>query len=215
MGVMSRLLVTGFLAAAAVTSSLIAPSHVPFAGADPCVDVEVVFARGTNEPAGLGGVGQPFVDSLRAQVDSRTTGGAYAVNYPASDDWVNSTRAGASDASAHVQSTIANCPGTKIVLGGYSQGAAVMEMMTASLPPSAADHVVAVALFGNPKGNLATVLSFPPLPAIGPRYAPKTIDLCVPEDPVCSNGSNLFAHMLYPQTGMTDQAAAFVAARVQ
>jgi cutinase len=39
--------------------------------------------------------------------------------------------------------------------------------------------------------------------------------LCVPEDPVCSNGSNLFAHMLYPQTGMTDQAAAFVAARIQ
>jgi hypothetical protein len=32
--------------------------------ADRCVDVDVVFARGTGEPAGVGQVGQAFVDSL-------------------------------------------------------------------------------------------------------------------------------------------------------
>src|SRR5262249_952704 len=37
---------------------------VPFASAQPCPDVEVVFARGTGEPPGVGLVGQAFVDSL-------------------------------------------------------------------------------------------------------------------------------------------------------
>lgn len=39
-----------------------------YATARPCPDVEVVFARGTNEPPGVGGVGQAFVDSLRPKL---------------------------------------------------------------------------------------------------------------------------------------------------
>ena len=34
---------------------------------------------------------------------------------------------GANDASAFVQNTVATCPDTKIVLGGFSQGAAVID----------------------------------------------------------------------------------------
>ena len=36
-----------------------------------CPDVHVVFARGTGEPAGIGRVGQAFVDTLRGQVPGR------------------------------------------------------------------------------------------------------------------------------------------------
>jgi cutinase len=50
---------------------------------------------------------------------------------------------------------------------------------------------------------------------IGPLFVPKTIDLCVPDDPICSDGTNIFAHMLYAPAGLTDQAATFVASRVQ
>ena len=46
---------------------LISTSAGP-ASAEPCPDVEAVFARGTGEPPGVGGVGQSFVDSLRAQL---------------------------------------------------------------------------------------------------------------------------------------------------
>ena len=54
---------TGFLAAVAAAWALpIALIHLPSAAADPCPDVEVVFARGTTEPPGVGGVGQAFVD---------------------------------------------------------------------------------------------------------------------------------------------------------
>ena len=100
----------------------IALIQIPAAAADPCPDVEVVFARGTTEPPGVGGTGQAFVDSLRSQLGGRSVA-VYAVDYPASRDFDTSTPAGASDASSHIQSMAANCSNTRLVLGGYSQGA--------------------------------------------------------------------------------------------
>ena len=208
-----RLQIAGFVGAAAVTSSLMVPDGVPAVAADPCPDVEVVFGRGTNQPPGLGEVGQSFVDSLRAQAGGKSVG-AYAVNYPATNDFANSVPAGARDASAHVQSMVANCPETRMVLGGYSQGATVMDVISEVMPPAVANNVAAVALFGNPKSAFADSLSSGPLPAISPLYVPKTIDLCVPDDPICSNGRNFAAHVVYVQTGMTNQAANFAASRV-
>jgi cutinase len=204
----------GFLAAVVVTSlPVTAAVVIPDAAAAPCPDVEVVFGRGTNQPPGLGEVGEAFVDSLRAQAGGKSIG-AYAVNYPASNDFPNSVPAGARDASTHVQSMAASCPNTRLVLGGYSQGATVTDVISGTMPPAVANHVAAVALFGNPKSAFADTLSSGPLPAISPRYVPKTIDLCVPDDPLCSDGKNFVAHILYVQTGMTNQAATFVASRV-
>jgi cutinase len=181
------------------------------ASAGPCPDVEVVFARGTNEP-GVGGVGQAFIDSLRSQVGGRSVG-VYAVNYPATDAFVSSSAAGAGDARAHVQATAANCPTTRMVLGGYSQGAGVIDMATNDLA-QVSDHVAAVAVFGNPQSAFARSLGRGQLPTISPLYAPKTINLCVPDDPICSEGRNGRAHVLYVQSGMTNQAAAFAAGRL-
>jgi cutinase len=109
---------------------------LPSASAASCPDVEVTFARGTNEPPGVGGVGQAFVDSLRSQVGRRSVG-VYAVNYPAGDDFAPSASAGASDANAHVVSMTADCPNTKLVLGGYSQGAMVIDLITIARAPIA------------------------------------------------------------------------------
>lgn len=184
-----------------------------YASAGPCADVEVVFARGTNEPPGVGSVGQAFVDSLRSKVPGRSVG-VYAVNYPATDDFVRSPSAGAGDARAHIQSMVASCPNTRMVLGGYSQGAGVIGMTTEQLPPEAANHVAAVAVFGNPESTFARMLGGGRLPTISPLYRLKTIDLCVPDDPICSEGRNPNAHVLYIQSGMTDQAAAFAASRL-
>lgn len=184
-----------------------------YASAGTCSDVEVVFARGTNEPPGVGSVGEAFVDSLRSKVPGRSVG-VYAVNYPATDDFVRSSLAGAGDARSHVQSVVGSCPRTRMVLGGYSQGAGVIDMTTEQLPPEMADHVAAVAVFGNPESAFARMLGGGQLPAISPLYSPKTIDLCVPDDPICSEGRNARAHVLYVQSGMTNQAAAFAASRL-
>lgn len=186
---------------------------LPSATAAPCPDVEVVFARGTNEPPGVGGVGQAFVDSLRSQVPGRSVG-VYAVNYPATDAFVSSSLAGAGDVRAHLESMAANCPNTRMVLGGYSQGAGVIDMSTDSMPPQVANHVAAVALFGNPESTFARTLGGGRLPTISPLYRPKTIDMCVPNDPICSEGRNAAAHVAYVQAGMTNQAATFVAGRL-
>lgn len=182
------------------------------ASAGPCPDVEVVFARGTNESPGVGSVGQAFIDSLRSQVAGRSVE-AYAVNYPATDDFVRSSLAGGGDARAHVQSMVANCPGTKMVLGGYSQGAEVIGMATNDLA-QVADHVTAVAVFGNPESVFARRLVGGQIPTISAPYLPKVIDLCVPGDPICSEGRDASAHVLYVQSGMTNQAAAFAAGRL-
>jgi cutinase len=187
---------------------------LPTAGAAPCPDVEVVFARGTTEPPGVGGIGQAFVDSLRSRVGGRSVG-VYAVNYPASNDFGTSTPAGRDDAGAHVQYMAATCPNTRMVLGGYSQGAAVVDLATTYMPPDVADNVAAVAVFGGPRSAFADSLSAGPLPSIGPLYAAKTIEMCVPNDPICfQGGRDMRAHGAYVQTGMVNDAAAFAASHI-
>ena len=148
-------------AMAATSAALGAPIGIPSASAAPCPDVEVVFARATTEAPGIGEVGQAFVDSLRSQVGRRSVG-VYAVNYPATEDFSKFfASVGANDARAHVQTVAATCPNTRMVLGGYSQGAIVIDLITAfpvafagftpaPMPPEVADHVAAVAVLGNP-----------------------------------------------------------------
>jgi cutinase len=186
----------------------------PSAGAAPCPDVEIVFARGTTEPPGVGGIGQAFVDSLRTQLGGRSVG-VYAVNYPASNDFGRSTPAGGDDMSAHVQAMAANCPNTRMVLGGYSQGAAVVDLATTYMPSDVSDNVAAAAEFGGARSTFADGLSAGPLPSVGPLYTAKTIEMCVPNDPICFQGGwDMRAHGAYVQTGMVNEAAAFAASRI-
>jgi cutinase len=210
-----------FLGAAVATWVMLLRASVPSASAQPCPDVEVVFARGTSDPPGVGFIGQAFVDALRSQVGGRSVG-VYAVNYPATDDYSNSASAGANDASAHVQYVAANCPNTRMVLGGFSQGAVVIDVITsagvplpfglvsAPMPQRVADHVAAVAVFGNPSSRGPGG----PLTAISPLYGAKAIDLCMPGDPVCSDGVDSSAHIQYVDSGMARQAATFAASRL-
>ncbi len=186
----------------------------PAATADPCSDVAVVFARGTHQEPGLGNIGQAFVDSLTAQLGGRSVD-VYPVNYPANDDYHTSVANGSDDAGTHIQNTVATCPNTRIVLGGYSQGATVIDSATTAMPGSVADHVAAVALFGEPSSGLSTTLwGGQPLPMISPLYSSKTINLCEQDDPICTGGGNFAAHVTYIEAGMTDQAATFAANRI-
>nr|WP_254902283.1 cutinase family protein [Mycobacterium simiae] len=215
--------------AAAVTACLGASvllSPVPWASAEPCPDAQVVFARGTGEPEGVGATGQAFVDNLRGRQPGKSVD-VYAVNYPASNEW-NTGLDGIRDAGAHVVSMAASCPRTKMVLGGFSQGAAVMGFVTSAqvpdgvdpatvpkpLAPEVADHVAAVVLFGLPNVRAMNFLGEPPV-VIGPTYQGKTIKVCATDDPVCSDGMNFAAHNTYADNGaMIDKGAAFAAARL-
>ncbi|WP_281373822.1 cutinase family protein [Mycobacterium vicinigordonae] len=205
----------------------------PEANAAPCPDVEVVFARGSGEPPGLGNVGGPFVDALRAEIGGRSLG-VYPVNYPASTDFASPQFAssvidGIRDAGNHIQSMAANCPNTKEILGGYSQGAALAGYVTSAavppgVPPSAvpqplapqiANHVAAVTLFGTPSPEFLSQYGAPQI-AIGPAYQAKTLELCADGDTICAGGGTTptLAHTLYAVNGMTGQAADFASAHL-
>ena len=80
------------------------------------------------------------------------------------------------------------------------------------MPPDVAEHVAAVAVFGNP---LRDIRGGGPLPELSGVYGPKTIDLCGLDDPFCSSGLNFAAHFSYVKNGMVDQATSFVADRVR
>jgi cutinase len=203
-----------------VTLAALAIGRPPVASASAgaCPSIQVVFARGTGEAPGVGQVGQGFVDALQPLVGGRSVA-VYGVDYPASYDFLRATD-GANDASTFVQNIAVTCPNTRIVLGGFSQGAAVVDLITTPsqsffgfaepMPPDVAGHVAAVAVFGNPSNRIGGGS----LSAISPLYGDKTIDLCNGGDPVCSNGNDRGAHSLYVEDGMTNQAAAFVAKRL-
>ena len=193
----------GFAAAALLAgASLIAPfptaSLTPEASAD-CPGAEVVFARGREEPPGVGAVGDALVNSLRGKTGMSV--GVYGVNYPANI----SIDSGANDMSAHVQSVARSCPDTHEVLGGYSLGAEVADLVTwGRLPPGVDQHVAAVTLFGNGTRRLS------------PAFAGKTIDQCAQGDPICGRGTSWPAHLQpsYIDSGLVDQAASFVAGKL-
>lgn len=219
-----------------------APNGIPPAAAQGCPDIEVIFARGTNDPPGIGGVGQAFVDSLRPKVGDRPVG-VYPVNYAATMNFLRAAE-GATDANNHAQFMATNCPDTKLVLGGFSQGAAVVDLMLGVAPNVAAIagvnaipglgalpgaipgldlNALATPLPPAAANRVAAVAVFGnplgrimgPLNVLSPAFGARTIDLCNADDPICDKGdlSNRAPHHQYVP-GMTDQAAAFVAGLV-
>jgi cutinase len=226
------------VAAVLLTACGLLTAPLTVAAGQPCPDVEAVFARGTGEPPGVGGIGEPFVDQLRTAIGPKSLD-VYPVNYEASSDFgdriqfAQSVVDGIKDASSHIEATAANCPKTRVVLGGYSQGAAVAGFVTSAsipagvpaeyvpflpkpMPPEIANHVAAVTLFGKPSNQWLENYGAPAI-TIGPLYVPKTDDLCAPGDTICdgdTSGAPSFAHAEYPVNGMTAQAADFAASRL-
>jgi cutinase len=224
---MMRIRATATSAAATLVvalAMLIAPSAlpitVPTASAASCPAVEVIFARGRLESPGTGVIGQAFVSALRSRVNQNI--GVYAVNYPAD----NQLDVGANDISNRIAYNMNNCPNTRLVLGGYSLGAAATDMVLAGpisimgfknpMPAGADSHIAAVALFGNGSQWLGPITNFIP------TFTDRTIELCHGADPICNPADpdtwedNWPDHLAaaYQKAGMINQAADFVASKL-
>jgi cutinase len=196
----------------------IVPRAVPSAAAIDCKDVELIFARGTDEPKGVGRVGQALADSLHEQTGKEID--VYGVNYPAGKLQLGGGD-GANDTIKRVKSTVKDCPATDIVLGGYSQGASVMDIVAgvpvggiswgSALPQEYANNITAVATFGNIVGRSGS-----PLSTQSQLLGSKTIDLCNPVDPICHSGAGneWNGHTEGYVPVYTTQAATFIAARL-
>jgi cutinase len=173
-------------AALAYTSAALpfgTPGAAPSAAAS-CPDAQVIFARGRYESPGPGILGNAFINSLESKVNKNIT--TYAVRYPADTE----IDIGANDMSHHIQNMVNNCPDTRLVLGGYSLGAAVTDVVLAApisafgfdspLPPGTDQHIAAVALFGNGSQWVGPITNFSPV------YNDRTIELCHGTDPICN-----------------------------
>lgn len=202
----------------AAGAPLSAPATLPAALADDCPDAEVIFARGTAEPPGIGRVGDAFVDALRQQTAQNI--GVYAVNYAASRLQLHGGD-GANDVIARVKDMAEKCPDTRLVLGGYSQGASVIDIVTGTpigglswgntLPAQYADQIAAVAVFGNAATRMGG-----PISTQSALFAAKAIDLCNPGDPICHEGpgNQWTDHTDGYIPALTTQAANFVAGKL-
>lgn len=206
-------------AAALLTIPVVAPGSIPAASAYDCPDVEVIFARGTSEPPGVGRVGRALIDSLRQQTSKKVD--EYAVNYPAGRLQLGGGD-GANDVIKRVKAAADVCPDTQLVLGGYSQGASVIDIVTGTqvggiswgsqLPAEYADQVVAVATFGNPADRTGG-----PISQQSALFGAKAIDLCNPGDPICHEGpgNEWTDHTDGYIPALTSQAANFIAGRLR
>lgn len=151
---------------------------------DSCKDVEIIFARGSGQSLGDGEAKRFFnqlntrinsnkVNTSFYELGTENNGG---YQYPAVDvgDWTNGNASGAwvsagksndygasvnqgvGELSTYITQRYNKCkmPGTKFVLGGYSQGAQVVGQTLFKLSSEVQDSIVFVALFGDPKLNL-------------------------------------------------------------
>ncbi|WP_107661214.1 cutinase family protein [Nocardia suismassiliense] len=208
----ARVIVGVLASALTITAPVIGPASVASAAPACTSGVELVVARGTREPGYLGAeIGDPLALALPRMVDIPVT--TYPVAYPAELLDPSSISRGTADLVQHLTEVSAACPEMRIVVAGYSQGAAVVHSAlgdglaaaipgTVRIPPWVAPRIQAVLLFGDP----LRLVGSPGLP--GPW---RTGSWCVAGDPVCQiGGLQPLAHVAYGDD--TIQAAAMFAA---
>ncbi len=233
---MRRLLVLFCGVMAAVAASVVGVSAQASA-APGCPSVEVVFARGTVEAAPpVGATGLAFSDAVRTVLPGKSVR-TYGVPYQASANFNNrlkfaqSVLQGVTLTQNRIRYLARVCPRTRIILGGYSQGAVVASYAATGgiavpqryanyaqyapkpLPADVASHIASIVLFAPPSSRFIRDVGAPPL-TIAPSLAARTTKYCIPGDTICNGapvGQPNVLHVLYSVNGMAFDGARFSA----
>ncbi|KAH8906758.1 cutA, cutinase A [Coniochaeta sp. PMI_546] len=167
----------------------------------PCKAYTVIFARGTTESGNVGTIaGPPFFQALASRVGSGNLA-VQGVNYAAdiAGFLAGGDPAGSQTMASLVQQAMTQCPSSKVVMSGYSQGGQLVHNAAAQLPASVTGKVAAAVIFGDPDNGTA-VQGVP---------AAKTKIICHAGDNICQHGDLILpAHLTYGQDAGT--AADFV-----
>ncbi|KGQ01023.1 hypothetical protein PAAG_12274 [Paracoccidioides lutzii Pb01] len=141
-----------------------------------CQPLTLIFACGTGEIGNMGEIiGPPLAGALRTHMNGKVT--IQGVNYPAS------------------ALSLSQCPGSKVVLAGYSQGASVVHNASGDLK---AGQVARAVLFGDP------LQSIPPRSII----EKDVMSICAGGDAICRGGLDIPAHLSYAENA--NKAAALL-----
>ncbi|KAM0268085.1 hypothetical protein ACHAQH_010049 [Verticillium albo-atrum] len=172
-----------------------------------CRRVTLIYARGTTQAGNVGdaaAVGPVFFNALAQQIGAANLavqGVTYAANvfgFLAGGD-----AAGSRTVAELAARAVTQCPDTKIVLSGYSQGAQLVHNAAGQLSAAVTARITAVLTFGDPKRDQA----------FGTIPASRTRVICRSGDNICDGGIIVTsAHSQYQQDAPA--AATWVAARV-
>lgn len=128
-----------------------------------CAQNIIVFARGTTEGGNVGAIaGPPFFEAMAEEVGEANLA-VQGVEYPA--DVAGFLAGGDADGSQLmaelVEQAVSECPGSNVIMSGYSQGAQLVHNAAEILPSDVTAQVAGVVMFGDP-----SKFSPPPLVAI-------------------------------------------------
>ncbi|KAI9353301.1 cutinase [Zopfochytrium polystomum] len=173
----------------------------------------VIFARGTTEQGNVGNlVGPPLFMAIEGMVGAGNAA-FQGVDYPADvagflaggdpngsmKMWVTRSNSRA----ALVMQAMADCPNTKVVMAGYSQGGQLVHNAADMLPPAVTAQVSAALIFGDPNNGA-------PVTGVDPA---KTMVICHQNDNICQHGATILpAHLTYGTMNAAEGAAFVVQA---
>jgi len=171
----------------------------------PCRAVTLIFARGTTETGNVGTfAGPPFFQALANDIGASNLA-VQGVDYPADiPGFLEGGDPGGSATMASLVSQAASqCPSTKIVMSGYSQGGQLVHNAAKTLSSSLTAKVSAVVIFGDPDNGQA----------VGSIPASKVDIICHVGDNICQGGDLVLEpHLTYSLDA--GSAASFVAGKV-
>ncbi|KAF1991070.1 carbohydrate esterase family 5 protein, partial [Aulographum hederae CBS 113979] len=194
-----------------------------------CAPAHIIVARGSNEPQGPGVIGSLANMTMR---DAPGTS-MESIVWPATiDNYANSSSEGTAATTAALSAKVLQCPQTKIIMMGYSQGAHVIGdslcggglvgLPTPPVDPAISANVVAIVQYGDPRhlpnmpydiGTSIKTGLFPRNLATQScsRFAPLLRSFCDTGDPFCDQGTAIEVHRRYARE-YNAQAREFVAA---
>jgi len=122
-----------------------------------CEDVYLIFARGTFEPGGSDFLGVMVGNPLRGRLTDplqkqKKSFGATGVDYEngVAGYLSGGDSAGGKKMAAMIEAKASQCPSTKLVISGYSQGAQLVHNGLGYVSGSAKRNIAAVVVFGDP-----------------------------------------------------------------
>ncbi|KFY47431.1 hypothetical protein V496_10666 [Pseudogymnoascus sp. VKM F-4515 (FW-2607)] len=169
-----------------------------------CKAVTVIFARGTTESGNVGTlVGPPFFSALATAIGSENLA-VQGVEYAAdiAGFLAGGDAAGSKKMTELVGQAITQCPDSKVVMSGYSQGGQLVHNAADQLSSDNSAKVDAVVIFGDPNDG----------DAVGSIPAENVKVICHDGDNICDGGILVLApHLTYSMDAAA--AAAFVKER--